>query len=80
MWMLALTILASGAALSVWHQFRGVAPMAGTLVVSRVTATGDIVQADISPNGESVSYIRETQGRQSLWLKQVSKERDIRTG
>jgi DNA-binding winged helix-turn-helix (wHTH) protein len=76
-WILLFTILACGAAVAVWRPFRSLAPMAGTLVVSRVTATGDIVQADVSYNGESVAYVRETQGHQSLWLKQFSKEGDV---
>jgi len=38
----------------------------------RVTASGDIQSADISPDGNYAAYIREAGGIQSLWLKQLS--------
>jgi len=45
--------------------------------VVRLTATGDIRTADISPNGRYVAYVRRTQGLYSLWLKQPNVEGDV---
>ena len=43
----------------------------------RVTGSGDIQQADISPDGKFVAYLRETEGKQSLWLKQLATGSDV---
>lgn len=42
-----------------------------------MTSTGDVQQADISPDGKYVAYVRQTAGRQRLWLKQLATDRDI---
>ncbi len=52
------------------------APPAG-LEFTRVTGSGDVAQADISPDGKYVAYVRETGGKQSLWLKQVATDSDV---
>jgi Tol biopolymer transport system component/DNA-binding winged helix-turn-helix (wHTH) protein len=45
------------------------------LEMNRVTRSGDIQYADISPDGKYVAYVRETGGEQSLWLKQLATDR-----
>jgi Tol biopolymer transport system component/DNA-binding winged helix-turn-helix (wHTH) protein len=45
------------------------------LKLTRVTRSGDIQSADISPDGNYVAYVRETGGEQSLWLKQLATDR-----
>jgi Tol biopolymer transport system component len=52
------------------------APPAG-LEFTRVTGSGDVMQADISPDGKYVAYVRETAGKQSLWLKQLATDSDV---
>ena len=52
------------------------APSAG-LEFTRVTGSGDVQQADISPDGKYVAYVRETAGKQSLWLKQLVTDSDV---
>jgi len=47
------------------------------LEFTRVTGSGDVRQADISPDGKYVAYVRETAGKQSLWLKQLATESDV---
>ena len=42
------------------------------LEFTRVTGSGDVMQADISPDGKYVAYVRETVGKQALWLKQLA--------
>ena len=52
------------------------APPAG-LEFTRVTGSGDVQGADISPDGKYVAYVRETAGKQSLWLKQLATDSDV---
>ncbi len=40
--------------------------------VSRLTAIGNVYDAVISPNGEFVTYVRDEDGIQSLWLRQIA--------
>lgn len=47
------------------------------LEFTRVTGSGDVQQVDISPDGKYVAYVRETGGKQSLWLKQLTTDRDV---
>jgi serine/threonine protein kinase/Tol biopolymer transport system component len=44
------------------------------LEFTRVTGSGDVQQADISPDGKYVAFVRETAGKQSLWLRQLATE------
>jgi eukaryotic-like serine/threonine-protein kinase len=55
---------------------RAPAPPAA-LQFTRVTGSGDVKQADISPDGKYVAYVRETGGKQSLWLKQLATDSDV---
>jgi len=56
--------------------FHAPAPPAA-LEFTRVTGSGDVQQADISPDGKYVAYVRETAGKQSLWLKQLATDSDM---
>jgi eukaryotic-like serine/threonine-protein kinase len=47
------------------------------LEFTRVTGSGDVQQADISPDGKYVAYVRETAGKQNLWLKQLTTGSDV---
>jgi serine/threonine protein kinase/Tol biopolymer transport system component len=47
------------------------------LEFTRVTGSGDVQQADISPDGKYVAYVRETAGKRSLWLKQLVTDSDV---
>jgi eukaryotic-like serine/threonine-protein kinase len=47
------------------------------LEFTRVTGSGDVQQADISSDGKYVAYVRETGGKQSLWLKQLATDSDV---
>ncbi|MGD0458006.1 MAG: protein kinase [Terriglobia bacterium] len=47
------------------------------LEYTRVTGSGDVWRADISPDGKYVAYVRETAGKQSLWLKQLATGSDV---
>ena len=45
------------------------------LELVHATTSGDIRSADISPDGKLIAYVRETGGRQTLWVKQLATDR-----
>jgi Tol biopolymer transport system component len=47
------------------------------LEFTRVTGSGDVQRADISPDGKYVVYVRERGGKQSVWLKQLATDSDM---
>jgi Tol biopolymer transport system component len=78
-----MALLAAGmviAAALIYARYRAAshapAPPAG-LEFTRVTGSGDVNQVDISPDGKYVAYVRETAGKQSLWLKQLATDSDV---
>jgi eukaryotic-like serine/threonine-protein kinase len=78
-----IAVLAAGvviAATLIYARYRAAshapAPPAA-LEFTRVTGSGDVKQADISPDGKYVAYVRETAGKQSLWLKQLATDSDV---
>jgi Tol biopolymer transport system component len=42
----------------------------------RVTGSGNIQTADVSPHGDYVAFVRSSRGKQSLWLKQWATGRE----
>jgi serine/threonine protein kinase/Tol biopolymer transport system component len=48
-----------------------------SLQFARVTGSGDVQGADISPDAKYVAYVRETGGKRSLWLKQLATDSDV---
>ena len=76
---LAVAVVVIAAALIYWY-YRAAnhARLAsGALEFRRVTGSGDVERADISPDGKFVAYLREVAGKQSLWLKQLATGRDV---
>jgi serine/threonine protein kinase/Tol biopolymer transport system component/DNA-binding winged helix-turn-helix (wHTH) protein len=55
---------------------RAPAPLAA-LEFTRVTSSGDLRAADISPDGKYLSYVREMGGKQSLWMMQLATGSEI---
>ena len=47
------------------------------LEIKRVTGTGDLTQAGVSPDGKYLAYARSTAGQQSLWMKQLATDSDL---
>ncbi|HSA91886.1 MAG TPA: protein kinase [Terriglobales bacterium] len=47
-------------------------PAAGRMRISRLTSSGFVRGAAISPDGKYAAYINEQEGRQSLWVRQVA--------
>src|SRR5258705_6513724 len=44
---------------------------AATLNISPLTSFGDVIDAIISPDAKYVAFVRSSQGRQSLWIRQL---------
>jgi serine/threonine protein kinase len=80
---ISIALMASGmlvAAILVYALYRaaGRAPaQLAALEFTRVTSSGDLKAADISPDGKYVSYVRETGGKQSLWMMQLATGSDV---
>lgn len=51
---------------------RQAATQGADLHLARVTDSGDVEFADISPDGKYVAYLRQTGGARTLWLKQLT--------
>jgi eukaryotic-like serine/threonine-protein kinase len=44
--------------------------------LARLTNSGDVIDATISPDGKWIVYVRSDRNRQSLWIRQVSTAND----
>jgi serine/threonine protein kinase/Tol biopolymer transport system component len=62
---------------ALYHVARRAPAPPAALEYTRVTGSGDVRRADISPDGKYVAYVRETAGKQSLWLKQLATGSDV---
>ncbi|HMD83865.1 MAG TPA: protein kinase [Terriglobia bacterium] len=70
-------MIAAGLIYAVFHFTHHALAPPPPLEFTRVTGSGDVRWADISPDGKYVAYVRETAGKQSLWLKQLATGRDV---
>jgi len=78
-----LVASASGAALALGYGLgRRGAPAGGAsaeaLSVTRITSSGNVIGAAISPDGRLVAYAEAEQGEQSLWLRQLATGQTLR--
>jgi Tol biopolymer transport system component/DNA-binding winged helix-turn-helix (wHTH) protein len=44
---------------------------AATLEIAPLTSYGDVIDAIVSPDAKYVAFVRSSQGRQSLWIRQL---------
>jgi eukaryotic-like serine/threonine-protein kinase len=70
-------MIAAALIYALYHAARPAPPSPAALEFTRVTGSGDVRQADISPDGKYVAYVREAAGKQSLWLKQLATGSDV---
>ena len=75
--MTAVMVIAAAVIYALYHAARGAPASPAALEFTRVTGSGDVQQADISPDGKYVAYVRGTAGKQSLRLKQLATESDV---
>jgi Tol biopolymer transport system component/tRNA A-37 threonylcarbamoyl transferase component Bud32 len=50
----------------------------GGLSITRVTSSGNVTGAVLSPDGRFVAYVESDQGEQSLWLRQLATGQTLR--
>lgn len=74
-WGLSVPLILAGLAITYWKLFwrSGLAENGfRTLAISSLTSSGDVTLARISPDGRTVAYVSNRQGRNSLWVRQVA--------
>ncbi len=57
---------------------RGPAEGDGSLSITRITSSGNVTEAALSPDGRFVCYVESEQGEQSLWLRQLASGQTLR--
>ncbi|HUP49297.1 MAG TPA: protein kinase [Thermoanaerobaculia bacterium] len=77
MWpvIVAAVVLLGAVAVAIAVRSRTETPSASSrtpMRITRVTATGKVIAAAISPDGKFVAYVASDQGEQSLWVRQLS--------
>jgi eukaryotic-like serine/threonine-protein kinase len=70
-----LIVLLSTAGFGLYQFFQKHSPSGGaaiaTMQISRLTTSGDVEMAAISPDGKYVAYVADMKGGHSLWLRQT---------
>ncbi len=72
--MVVLTVVAFGLYKFYWRS----AAHFQTMKVTKLTATGNLTRAAISPDGKYVVYVMDEAGRQGLWVRQLAVANSIR--
>jgi len=74
---IAAVVVVPASILLYWLFASALAPKAPSaeLELVHATSSGDIRSADISPDGKLIAYVRDTAGRQTLWVKQLATDR-----
>jgi serine/threonine protein kinase len=50
---------------------------AAQLKIQRLTSTGDVIAAALSPDGKYIAYVTSQDGQQALWLRQIASRQDL---
>ena len=77
-WAVAAAVVALAAATG-WLAVRSRAAdaPAPAFSLSRLTSSGDVIDAALSPDGRYVAYVRSAAGLQSLWVRQVGQANPV---
>ncbi len=69
-----LLVLIAAGGWGLWHWLHAPAATtpAGPIQIEPLTRKGNFGPAAISPDGRYVAYVREAQGKQALWMRQVA--------
>lgn len=68
----AIALVAAIAAAFFWQSRRSAPVSAAAIDIRRLTLIGKVIEAAISPDGKYMAYVVSDQGKQTLWLRQVS--------
>ena len=68
---IVLVLAFTGTGWFYFSQPRRAAPPAKQAKFRRLTTTGNVTNAAISPDGQLIVYVQNNNGRESLWLRQV---------
>jgi serine/threonine protein kinase/Tol biopolymer transport system component len=72
----AVVLIASALTYFVYRAANRASSSPAALEFTRVTGTGDIDTAAISPDGKYVAFARAASGKESIWLKQLATDSD----
>ena len=70
-------VIATALVYTLYRAARRVPALPAALEFTRVTGSGDVRVADISPDGKYVAYARDAAGKQTLWLKQLATDSNV---
>jgi serine/threonine protein kinase len=77
-WIAALFVAAAVAGLAALWAWRHNPSRGSEQVIRRITSSGDVVSASISPDGKYVAYIVSNDAGGSLWIRQLGTRQDLR--
>jgi eukaryotic-like serine/threonine-protein kinase len=75
--MAALAIAVLAIAYALYRAGKRVPSSPAALQFTRVTSSGDVQRADISPDGKYVAYVRWSGGTDTIWLRQLATDRTV---
>jgi len=75
--MPALVVLLAGVGYLAYRLSVKASPRPGNMQITRLTTCGDARQAIISPDGKYAVYLKDADGKQSLWVRQVAAESNV---
>jgi serine/threonine protein kinase/Tol biopolymer transport system component len=73
----AVVMIAAAIVYFAYRAAKRVPSSSEALEFTRVTGTGDINTAAISPDGKYVAFARAASGKESIWLKQLATDSDV---
>ena len=76
--LVAILAFAAGVGVGSRLSRGGTSAESGSLKITPITASGNVISASISSDGRYVAYVESDQGRQGLWLKQLASGQTLR--
>jgi Tol biopolymer transport system component len=67
----------AAAATGYWQTHRTAATAGAQVQMTRITQSGNVIDAAISPDGKYFAYVESAEGRQALWYRQMNGSRGL---